>query len=66
MLFVTLVDCDGVIYGLGVTSWMVCLCKLCLSDIAKLCMVAIVTYFNVDIEVDIIYIYIYIKGLFRN
>ena len=31
--------------GLGVTNWMVCLCKLCLSDII-VCLVAIVTYFN--------------------
>ena len=29
----TLVNCDGKISGLGVTNWMVCLCKLCLSDI---------------------------------
>ena len=29
----TLVNCDGEISGLGVTNWMVCLCKLCLSDI---------------------------------
>ena len=26
-------DCDGETSGLGVTNWMVCLCKLCLSDI---------------------------------
>ena len=26
-------DCDGIISGLGLTYWMVCLCKLCLSDI---------------------------------
>ena len=28
-----LANCDGEISGLGITNWMVCLCKLCLSDI---------------------------------
>ena len=28
LLAVTLVNCDSVISGLGVTNWMVCLCKL--------------------------------------
>ena len=29
----TLVNYEGEISGLGVTNWIVCLCKLCLSDI---------------------------------
>ena len=29
----TLINCDGKISGLRVTNWMVCLCKLCISDI---------------------------------
>ena len=33
LLLVTLVNCDGVVSGLGVTNWMVCLCTFGLSDI---------------------------------
>ena len=32
-ILLTLVNCDGETSGLGVTNWMVCLCKHCLSDI---------------------------------
>ena len=39
-----LVNCDGKTSDLGVTNWMACLCKLCLSDIEYACLLAIVTY----------------------